>query len=59
MEDNERDLELTLSALDENNLANDVVSARDGAEALDYLYGKCAANSPGMPMACRSWSYWT
>jgi CheY-like chemotaxis protein len=37
-EDNPRDVELTLAALDENNLANEVVVVSDGAEALDYLY---------------------
>ena len=37
-EDNEHDVELTLSALSENRLANEVVVVRDGAEALDYLY---------------------
>ncbi len=31
-------MELTLSALGEYNLANEVVVARDGAEALDYLF---------------------
>ncbi len=37
-EDNPNDVELTLSALAEHHLANEVVVARDGAEALDYLY---------------------
>ena len=37
-EDNVEDVELTLEALSEYNLANDVIVARDGAEALDYLY---------------------
>jgi len=37
-EDNPKDVELTLTALEEHNLANDVVVVRDGAEALDYLY---------------------
>jgi CheY-like chemotaxis protein len=36
-EDDPKDVELTLSALQEHNLANEVVAARDGAEALDYL----------------------
>ena len=31
-------MELTLDALAENHLANEVVVVRDGAEALDYLY---------------------
>lgn len=38
VEDSERDVELTLEALTEHNLANNVVVARDGTEALDYLY---------------------
>lgn len=40
VEDNPKDLELTLAALEQCQLANAVVVARDGAEALDYLYGK-------------------
>lgn len=36
-EDNENDVELTLSALAQHRLANEVVVARDGAEALDYM----------------------
>ncbi|MFL7793527.1 MAG: response regulator [Anaerolineae bacterium] len=38
VEDDPRDIELTLAALAEHNLANRVVVARDGAEALDYLH---------------------
>lgn len=37
-EDNVEDIELTLEALSQHNLANDVIVARDGAEALDFLY---------------------
>jgi CheY-like chemotaxis protein len=37
-EDDPKDVELTLTALDEYNLANEVVVARNGEEALDYLY---------------------
>ena len=37
VEDNPKDLELTLVALEKTNLANEVVTARDGEEALDYL----------------------
>ena len=37
VEDNLNDVELTLAALAEHNLANEVVVARDGQEALDYL----------------------
>src|SRR5437867_12493043 len=38
VEDNLKDVELVLAALKKNNLANEVVVARDGEEALDYLY---------------------
>ena len=38
VEDDPRDVELTLTALDEYNLANEIVVARDGEKALDYLY---------------------
>jgi CheY-like chemotaxis protein len=37
VEDNPKDLELTLVALGRSNLANEVISVRDGVEALDYL----------------------
>lgn len=50
-EDNANDLELTLAALQANRLANEVVVARDGAEALDYLYrrGRFADHQNGPP----------
>ncbi len=38
VEDDPNDVELTISALTESRLANEVVVARDGEEALDYLY---------------------
>lgn len=38
VEDNPKDIELTLAALEQGQLANEVVIARDGAEALDFLY---------------------
>ncbi len=38
VEDNANDAELTLEALAEHNLANEVDLVRDGAQALDYLY---------------------
>ncbi|HLO51617.1 MAG TPA: response regulator [Kamptonema sp.] len=38
VEDSANDVELTLVALEENHLANEVVVVRDGEEALDYLY---------------------
>src|SRR5438309_2451474 len=39
IEDNPDDEALTLRALEKNNIKNDVVVARNGAEALDYLFG--------------------
>ena len=38
VEDDTRDVELTMTALEEYNLSNEVVVASDGEEALDYLY---------------------
>ena len=38
VEDNANDVELTLAALSEFNLGNEIIVARDGEEALDYLY---------------------
>jgi CheY-like chemotaxis protein len=38
VEDSSNDIELTLGALEENHLANEVVVVRDGAESLDFLY---------------------
>ncbi|HVW84916.1 MAG TPA: response regulator [Bryobacteraceae bacterium] len=38
VEDNPKDLELTLIALEKTQLANEVIVVRDGAEALDYLF---------------------
>lgn len=51
VEDNARDLELTLAALAKCQLANDIIVARDGAEALDYLHsrGPHAGRAPGEP----------
>jgi CheY-like chemotaxis protein len=42
VEDNPRDLELTLAALAKCQLANEIIIARDGAEALDYVYARGA-----------------
>jgi two-component system response regulator len=39
VEDNPDDEELTLRALKKNNITNKVIVARDGVEALDYLFG--------------------
>jgi len=38
VEDDPKDVELTLTALEDYNLTNEVVVTRDGEEALDYLY---------------------
>lgn len=40
VEDDPKDIDLTLTALEEYHLANEVVVTRDGEEALDYLYGR-------------------
>lgn len=52
-EDDPRDLELTMAALEEYNLANKVFVVHDGEEALDYLYcrGKFNTRAPGNPVA--------
>jgi len=39
VEDNPDDETLTLRALKKNNISNQVIVARDGAEALDFLFG--------------------
>ena len=51
-EDDAQDVELTLAALAEQNLANQVAVVRDGAEALDYLYlrGKYQSRPVGNPV---------
>lgn len=51
VEDNPNDLELTLVALGKSNLANDVISVRDGVEALDYLFRReqFSDRPPGNP----------
>lgn len=52
VEDDERDIELMMTALADTNLANEIVVARDGAEALDYLMrrGDHAGRAPGQPV---------
>ena len=47
VEDDPKDVELTLTALEDYKLANEVVVARDGEEALDYLY--CRGNFTTRP----------
>lgn len=47
VEDDPKDVELTLTALEEYNLANEVVVTRDGEEVLDYLYCRGAYKDRG------------
>jgi CheY-like chemotaxis protein len=51
VEDNPSDLELTLVALGKSQLANEVIVARDGQEAIDYLRceGEWSDRNPGNP----------
>jgi CheY-like chemotaxis protein len=51
-EDSPQDTEMTLEALAEHNLANEVVAVPDGAEALDYLHqrGRFQNRAPGHPV---------
>jgi CheY-like chemotaxis protein len=51
VEDDPKDVELTLTALEEYNLANEVIVTRDGEQALDYLYcrGEYKTRSRGNP----------
>jgi CheY-like chemotaxis protein len=53
VEDSAKDVEMTLAAWKRNNLSNPVVVARDGVEALDYLFrrGKCKDREEGQPVA--------
>src|SRR5215813_7592926 len=47
VEDNPEDVELTMTALEEYNLANEVVVVNNGEEALNYLY--CRGNYASRP----------
>ncbi len=51
VDDSPKDVELAISALREKNLANEVIVAEDGEEALDYLYrrGNYADYEKGNP----------
>lgn len=52
VDDSVRDTELAIDALAQHNLANDLVTLRDGTEALDYLYrrGQFTDRSDGQPV---------
>ena len=57
VEDDPKDVELTLTALEEYKLANEVVVTRDGEEALDYLYCRGTLQGRGrtkIPPSCCS-----
>jgi len=52
VEDNPDDVELTLRAFKKNNILNEVIVKRDGAEALDFFFGKdgvAGKKDNGMP----------
>lgn len=51
VEDNSDDVALTIRAFKKSNFPHDIVVARDGKEALDYLYGRAAAptQEQGLP----------
>ena len=49
VEDSPKDLELTLAALERSGLANPIVVARDGVEALDYLFRRGNAGPDTVP----------
>lgn len=51
-EDNENDVELTLTALQECRLSNEVEVVRDGAEALDYIYQRGQYSGKGNCLPC-------
>jgi CheY-like chemotaxis protein len=52
VEDSPRDVELVLAALKKHNLANEVAVARDGVQALDFLYrrGEYESRAAGEPI---------
>lgn len=51
VDDSPRDLEMALNALQQYNIANEILTLQDGAEALDYLYrrGRFASLPEGNP----------
>jgi two-component system response regulator len=49
VEDNPDDAELTVLAFKNSHIANEIVVARDGAEALDHLFGSAGKEPPELP----------
>ena len=60
IDDDSRDVELTLAALEENHLANKVTVAKNGEVALDYLHrrGQFKTRDGGQPLSSCSNSRW-
>lgn len=64
VEDDPKDIELTVNALEENHLVNNITIAHDGVEALDYLYRRKAFEHrpPGilslfsLILKCQEWT---
>lgn len=50
VDDNPDDVELTIRALRHHDIANEVIVARDGAEALDLLFGRPDTTPPHLPI---------
>ena len=46
VEDNPNDVELALHALKKNKVSNRIQVARDGEEALDFIFGKDGTGRP-------------
>ncbi len=51
VEDNQDDEELTLMALKQGNITNEVIVARDGVEALDYLFATGPHSRGNIPVS--------
>jgi CheY-like chemotaxis protein len=56
VEDNDDDVDLILHAFKKTNLANEVVVARDGQQALDFFAGRAPIQTG--PRSIRAWSCW-
>ena len=53
VEDNPTDAELCIRALKKNNLANNLVWVKDGAEALDFLFANGVYSERNVAIPCR------
>jgi CheY-like chemotaxis protein len=52
VEDNANDLELAMAAFEENGVGNEVITVRDGTEALDYLHRRGAHSERAAGQPC-------